>query len=338
MVSSSIKTPKVLVASEEIFGPATPYAGMLKDAGFEVCFPEKATFLAGLISAAEQAKELHGCAAVIAWGEPYPGSLLDRLPDLRVIARAGVGFDKVDIAAATEAGIVVTITPTANFEAVAEHTFALMLAVARNVSKNDREMRAGRYPHHANVSLREKTLGIIGLGRIGRAVALRAKAMRMTVIAYESYPDFEFIREHAIELVELEHLLSVSDFVSLHCPLNEQTQGLMNQARLSKMKPTAILINTARGGLVVEEDLVEALNKETIRGAGLDVFEEEPTDPANPMFELDNIVVTPHEAGVDELSIEKTGLEAARNIIDLREGRWPDQAVVNGDLKGKWTW
>ena len=160
----------------------------------------------------------------------------------------------------------------------------------------------------------------------------------MRVIATELYPDREFVAEHGIELVDLDTLLGSSDYVSLHCPLNDETRGFVNKTLLESMNPNGALINTARGGLVVESDLVDALKSGQIAGAGLDVFEEEPTDPNNPLYELDNVIVSAHVAGNDELSLVEMGLEAAQNIIDLHDGKWPGGSVVNRDLEGRWNW
>ena len=162
--------------------------------------------------------------------------------------------------------------------------------------------------------------------------------MRMRVIATELYPDREFVDEHGIELVDLDTLLGSSDYVSLHCPLNDETRGFINKTTLESMNPDGALINTARGGLVVERDLLGALKSGQIAGAGLDVFEEEPTDPKNPLYELDNVIVSAHVAGNDELSLVEMGLEAAQCIVDLHDGVWPGGSVVNRDLEGRWSW
>jgi phosphoglycerate dehydrogenase-like enzyme len=275
---------------------------------------------------------------VLAWGEKYTRGVLAALPELRVIARIGVGLDSVDIPAATERGIAVTVTPTANHEAVAEHAMALLFAAAKSIPRDDKATRAGEWPIQMHQPVRGKTLGIVGLGRIGRDTAVRALAMRMRVIATEKYPDQAFVEQHGIELMELDALLTRSDYVSLHCPLTEETRGLINRQRLAQMRPDSVLINTARGGLVVEEHLLEALTAGQLRGAALDVFEREPVAAANPLLQLDNVVVSAHTAGIDTLAMENMGIEAAQCIIDLSRGQWPDEAAVNGDLKKAWKW
>ena len=263
--------------------------------------------------------------------------MLAALPELRVIARAGVGFDRVDVPAATKHKVVVTITPTANHAAVAEHTLALLFGVARAVALNDRVMVAGQWIRQTLQPLRGRTIGLVGLGRIGRSTATRCLGLEMNVIAHELFPDQDFVKQHGIKLVEFPTLLKTADFVSLHCPLNEDTRGLMNAAAFALMKPGSIFINTARGGLVVEADLIAALKSGHLGGAGLDVFEEEPTDPANPLFKMDNVVLCPHLGGGDLQSIADIGAEAARSIVTLHNGQWPpDAAVLNGTLKEGW--
>jgi phosphoglycerate dehydrogenase-like enzyme len=161
----------------------------------------------------------------------------------------------------------------------------------------------------------------------------------MKVMAYELYPDKDFVAKNSIELVDLDTLLKRSDFVSLHCPLSDETRGLMNAAAFAKMKPGSVFINTARGGLVVESALIAALQSGHLGGAGLDVFEQEPTDPGNPLFKMDNVVVCPHLGGGDSQSIADMGAEAAQSIVTLFQGNWPpDAAVLNGSLKAGWRW
>ena len=160
----------------------------------------------------------------------------------------------------------------------------------------------------------------------------------MKVIATEKYPDQAFVEQHGIELIDLDALLARSHYVSLHCPLSEETRGLIDRQRLARMRPDGVLINTARGGLVVEEHLLEALTSGQLRAAALDVFEREPAGTDNSLFQLDNVVISSHTAGTDTLSMENMGIEAAQCIIELSRGRWPDEAAVNGELKSSWTW
>ena len=160
----------------------------------------------------------------------------------------------------------------------------------------------------------------------------------MRVIAAEVAPDRSFVEERDIQIVDLDFLLETADYVSLHCPLDDDTRGIINADRLARMKQDAVLVNTARSGLLVEADLVEALSSSTIGGAALDVFEQEPTAADNPLFKLDNVIVSPHVAGNDDIAVESMHIEAAQCVIDLSRGVWPDGAAVNGELKGHWRW
>lgn len=330
--------PTVLITPESLIGVCGPWVAMLEEAGFTIQYPEDSKFTRGLGSAEETIRVLSGASAVIAGGEYLTASVIARLPKLRVIARSGVGYDRVDVAAATARGILVTITPTANHESVAEQTFALLFAVAKGVVVNDIRTRAGGWAKQATQPIRGKTLGIFGLGRIGRSTAVRGRAMRMNVIATEKYPDELFVQEHGIELVNFETLLARSDFLSIHCPLNKETDRLFDRTVFSRMKEGSVLLNTARGGIVVEADLIEALTQGPVAGAGLDVFEREPASADNPLFRLENVVVSPHLGGADTLAQRDMAIEAAECIIKLSRGQWPAGAVVNDPLRAHWKW
>ena len=330
--------PVTLITPEAMREQPAPYVRMLREAGFEVRYPRNTKFARGLGGPAEVIEELRGVDAVIASGEPYTPEVLTALPDLRVIARAGVGYDKVNIAAATQQGIAVTITPTSNHEAVAELAMALLLGATKSIVVNDRAVRQGQWPRKLLRPVRNQVMGILGLGRIGRSTAIRAAALGMRVIATESAPDESFVQQHGIELVDFPTLLATSDFLSIHCPLNAETEGLFNADVFSQMKPGSILINTARGRLVVESDLLRALQDGPLAAAALDVFEQEPPSPDNPLFRLDNVVLSPHLAGTDEMSLEGMGVEAADCIVKLYQGGWPEGAVVNDQLRDQWQW
>jgi D-3-phosphoglycerate dehydrogenase len=325
---------KVLITPMTLAGIDSPYQGVLRDAGFELVFPKRAF----LLTEQELLDVLPGICGVIAGSEPYTPRVLSANPALRVIARAGVGYDAVNVPAATERGVVVAIAPGTNQESVAEHTFALILALAKDVPSQHAAIRAGGWPRRPNLPLRGRTLGIAGLGRIGKAVAERGSAFRMRLIAYEPYPDRAFAKRFGVELVSFEQLLAESDFLSLHLPLTEQSRHLMDKKTLFRMKPTAYLVNTARGGLVCEADLCEALETGRIAGAGLDVFEEEPTQAGNPLFRFEKVVVTPHAAGVDLQSRDDMAVSAARTIVALSRGQWPAEAVVNPEVKARFRW
>jgi phosphoglycerate dehydrogenase-like enzyme len=178
----------------------------------------------------------------------------------------------------------------------------------------------------------------LGLGRIGRAVAARARSLDMIVIATEPNPDRTFTAKHAVEMVDFDTLLTRSDYLSIHCPLTSQTRGMVNKACFDRMKPGSVLINTARGQLVVESDLIQALKSGHLRGAGLDVLEEEPPRPDNPLLQMNNVVLSPHTGGEDTRSFLTMGMEAAECIVKLYRGEWPEGAVVNTLSKENWKW
>jgi len=330
--------PTVLITPESMLRVQAPYVTILREGGFDIHYPKNPLLARGLMTEAETIEELRGMDAIIAGGEHFNPAVIAALPGLRVIARAGVGYDRVNVPAATQHRVALTITPTANHEAVAEHVFAIMLASAKHVVRDDKRLRGGQWSRQLTQPLRGRTFGLLGLGRIGRSTAMRGVAMGMKVIACETNPNQEFVRSNRIELVDLDTLLSRSDYLSLHCPLNDQTRGLVNADFLAKMKPGSTLVNSARGGLVVEKDLVAALTSGHLRGAALDVFEEEPPPADNPLFALDNVVVTPHLAGTDESSLENMGIECAENIVALFKGIWPEGAVVNSELRETWKW
>ena len=265
---------------------------------------------------------------------------MEAAPRLRAIARTGVGYDAVDVEAATARKIAVTITPGANQEAVAEQTFALLLGLVKDVASSDREIRGGIW--NRSPLPRPRSAGgrlvIVGMGRIGRAVATRAVAFGMRVVAFELVADPEFDARYGITRVSFDELLAVSDVVSLHLPLLEATRGLFNSSTFSKMKPGALLINTSRGGLIVEADLVEALRSGHLGGAGLDVFQREPPEADNPLWSLPNLVLTPHLAGVDTRSMADMAEMAARTLVELYQGRWPAHCVVNPEVAPGWKW
>jgi phosphoglycerate dehydrogenase-like enzyme len=326
--------PKVLIAPMTLAGLDGAFLQTLRAAGFELVYPPKAAqmFEEELVHA------LKGIDASLAGSEPYTRRVLAASPKLKVIARVGVGYDAVDLAAATDHGVAVTTTPGANHDAVAEHTFTLILALVKDLVNQHNAMKAGGWPRKTNLPLRGRALGIAGLGRIGKAVALRGECFGMKLLAYEPFPDLEFARRHHVTLVPFERLLAESDFLSLHLPLTPESSFLLNKQTLAQMKPTAFLINTARGGLVCEADLCEALKTKRLAGAALDVFEPEPPDPKNPLLGLDNVVLTPHAAGSDMQSRDDMANMAAQSIVALSQGRWPADQVVNQDVKARFRW
>jgi phosphoglycerate dehydrogenase-like enzyme len=325
--------PKVLITPTTLANRGGPHADLLRQAGFDLVFPSRLA----LLSEEELLRELEGVSASIAGTEPYTRRVFSARPSFRVVARAGVGYDTVDVAAATDHGVAVAITPGTNQDAVAEHTFALILALAKRVVSGHVETCAGRWPRFPTIPLRGQTLGIAGLGRIGKAVAVRGAAFQMPLLAYEPFPDQKFVSQLGIRLVSLEQLLKESDFLTIHVPLGPESKHLINRKTLALMKPTSFLINTARGGLVCEADLLEALQARKIAGAGLDVFEDEPA-LTNPLFQLDNVVVSPHAAGVDHRSLNDMAVAAASAIVNLSRGEWPAEQIVNPQVQTRFRW
>lgn len=239
--------------------------------------------------------------------------ILDHADNLKVIARAGVGLDNVDIEAAKSKGIKVVNTPGGTSIAVAELTLALMLATARNIPRADLSLKKGLWEKKklGGVELYNKTLGIIGLGRIGSEVAKRALAFGMKILVYDPY-----VQQSEFTLVDLDKLLTSSDYITIHVPLTPETQNLLGKAELDKMKKGATLINTARGGIVDEEALYEALSSGKLRCAAFDVFKVEPPFP-NKLFELDNFIATPHLGASTKEGQIRVGVEAAEKVIDI---------------------
>jgi D-3-phosphoglycerate dehydrogenase len=254
--------------------------------------------------------------------------LLDLAPRVRAIAKLGAGLDSVDVVAASQRGVVVFHTPGANNQAVADHTFALILCLARRIVYCDQSLRERRWEHTKIIGLEiwQKTIGIIGLGAIGRCVALRAKGFQMKTVAHDPFWPAEFAEEQGIEKMSLNELLRVSDIVTIHAPLTPENKGLIDKKLLKLMKPTAILINAARGEIVNESDLCQALKNGLIAGAGIDVFEQEP--PTNsPLLELDNVVLTPHTAAFTHEAIDNMSKGIVAQLIDYSQGKKPAYIV-----------
>lgn len=330
--------PEVLFTPEVLVRVPGRWVSMLEEAGFDIRYPDDPTFTRGVCGIDETIRVLKNASAVIAGGEHYTQEVIDALPNLRVIARAGVGYDRVSVDAATKRGIAVTITPTANHESVAETVFALIFAIAKNVIANDHRVRIGKWDERTTQPVRSKTLGLFGLGRIGKSTAIRARAMGMRVLATETRPDISFAQQHTVEIVPFDELLAQSDYLSVHCPLTPQTQAMFNADVFASMKEGSAFINTARGGLVVEKDLYEALLSGHLGAAGLDVFEVEPAPIDNPLFQLKNVVLMPHLGGADWLSLTNMAIEAADCIVKLSRNEWPTGAVVNEQLQSSWRW
>jgi D-3-phosphoglycerate dehydrogenase len=258
---------------------------------------------------------------------------IEAAPNLKVIARAGVGLDNVEIPAATAAGVLVVNAPTSNIVSAAELAVSLLLAVARNVVPANLALKNGQWKRSqfGGVELHGKTVGIIGMGKIGMLVAQRLAGFDMNFIAYDPYVKTAPSGGPEIEMVSLDELLTESDFVTIHIPKTDQTQGLIDSVALAKMKPTAFIINAARGGVLDEVALFDALTAGTIAGAGLDVYATEPcTD--SPLFALDNVVATPHLGASTEEAQEKAGIAVAESVVAAFAGKEVPGAVNAGNI------
>ncbi|MDK2799301.1 MAG: glyoxylate reductase [Clostridiales bacterium] len=258
--------------------------------------------------------------------------LMEKAKKLKVVSNYAVGFDNIDLKEATRRGIMVTNTPGVLTETTADLTFALMMASARRLVEADKYVRVGRWKTWGPMlmlgqDLYGATLGLIGLGRIGYAVAKRAKGFDMNVIYYSTHRKEEAEKELGIKYVDLEQLLKESDFVSLHVPLTSDTKHLINKNTLSLMKKTAILINTARGPVVDEDALYEALVNKKIYAAGLDVMNPEPPSSDNPLLKLDNVIVLPHIASASIKTRTKMAIMAAENLVAGLKGEIPRNLV-----------
>lgn len=249
------------------------------------------------------------------------GRVLDAAPRCRAVVRYGVGVDNIDVAHATDLGMLVANVPAYCMDEVAEHALALLLTLARKVVVLSQAVQAGRWglqPAHPMHRLRGQVLGIIGFGRIGRALAQKALGIGFRTIAYDPFPDTEAAARLGVELVPLETLLREADLVSIHVPLTPETHHLINAERLRLMKPTAAIVNTARGPLVDELAVAEAVRAGRLGGAGLDVLEQEPLPADRPLRGIDNLVITPHAAFYSEESLvelQRQAAEAARRIL-----------------------
>ena len=255
--------------------------------------------------------------------------LLDRLPNLQLIIRYGVGVDTLDIPAATAHGVVVAYYPDYCQPEVANHATMLLLAVARKLLPHDRAIRDGRYrgaPLGVSPPIFGETMGIVALGNIGQQFASRARALGMHVVAYDPYVSDELFRRHGVErMATLADLLRRSDHISIHAPLTPETRHMFSREQFAMMKPSAILVNTARGSIVDQDALVEALREGRIAGAGLDVFEVEPLPGDSPLLTMENVALTPHSAFYSERSNREIKERIGKTVVAFMQGRWPDE-------------
>lgn len=326
--------PTVIVGSPVLHHQPGEHTAILEAAGFTVRYPEPS---GDQMTEEQLLANLDGVDAALAGAEPYTRKVLESFPQLRVISRTGVGYDAVDLAAAAERKIPVCVTPGTNHDAVAEQAWALYLALAKEVVRFHGMVAKGEFARGITRPIWGQTLGIVGLGRIGKAMAVRARAFGMRVIAYDPYATAEMASD-GTELVTLDELLAKSDVISLHAPMCPETDCIVRAETIAKMKDGVYIINTARGGLVEESALAAALASGKVGGAGLDVFANEPP-VGSPLLTAPNVVFSPHVAGISQDSLRRMAVMGAQTIVDLFEGRWPAERIINAEQIGpRWKW
>lgn len=319
-------TARVLKQNEEVFD-------ILRENGCEIvpnpCYGR-------MLSEEELIQNLQGIDGLILGMEKINANILSKLDSLKVISRFGVGYDNVDVAAATAKGIAVTNVPGQNSESVAELAIAHMLAISRKIPTGWDQVRDGRWDIINGCELKDKTLGIMGLGRIGKSVALKAKAFNMKVIVYDrsaATKKADFCKENDIEIVSKEELLTRSDYVSLHMPGAAELKNFIGAEELNMMKPTAFLINTARGALVDEDALYTCLSEKRIAGAALDDLVNHPLQKDDKLLSLDNVIITPHMGANTTEANQRTKLMVIYNLLAGLTGEYNENTVNLAELK-----
>ena len=321
---------QILITSRA-FNPNSENARMLEAAGHELVYANSTRNLNEdeLVALLTPAR----FSAIIADVDAYTAKVISAAaPELKIIARFGTGCDAVDVSAANRAGVVVTNTPGANAVSVAELAFGFLICLSRYILSQDRTIRAGGWQRTIGPELAGKTVSLIGLGAIGTEVAKRCQAFGVRVLACTRSPKPGLDTQLGFRYVDFETALRQADFVSLHTPTTPQTRGFINKTTLALMKPSAFLINTARGELVNESDLIAALQNQQIAGAALDAFQQEPPRDKR-FFELDNVILTPHAGGNSIEAIERMGLGSAQEVLRVLAGKEPVHAVK--PLQGK---
>jgi len=286
-------------------------------------------------------KDAH--AIVLRTGIQITRDLLGRAEQLLTISRTGGGVDNVDLEAATEKGVIVTSSLGANTSSVIEHALALILALSKQLFLMDREVRKGNFGiRYKNLprDLQGRTLGVLGFGRIGSGLAqICHRSFQMKILANDDYLPEDVkssYRSWAI-FTSKEELFRQADIVTIHIPLTEETRGMVNASLLSLMKPDAFLVNTSRGGVIQEKDLIEALQKKALAGAGLDVFEHEPLESDNPLLQMDNVILTPHSAALTKECVVRMAVAGAERVVALLNGRIPDH-IANPEVLNQEKW
>lgn len=279
------------------------------------------------LTSEEVARLLPGIDGYIAGLDVIDANALKTADKLKVIARYGVGVDNVDLKFAREKGIVVTNTPGANSVSVAELALALMLALARQLPEAVDAVHQGKWPRYSGISLEGKTIGILGLGAIGKQLARRLAGFDCKILAFDPFADKQFAAKNNIELVAMDEVIQKSDFVSLHLPLLPETRSIVDDTFISKMKKGSFLINTSRGEIVDEGALLRGLQSGLLRGAGLDAFTTEPPDPQNPLLSLPQVIATPHLGAQTDGATSNMGWLAMKDCLAVLKGEQPSFRV-----------
>ncbi|QXE17863.1 phosphoglycerate dehydrogenase [Clostridium sp. 001] len=286
------------------------------------------SYLPADIAEDEFIEKIHDVDALIVAFTQINENVLKNAPNLKIVCKHGVGVDNIDLEATKKRNVYVTNVPNANKHAVADFAFGLILASARQIPQANDLTKKGEWPRIFGTDVHGKTLGIIGLGNIGKEVAFRAKGFSMNVLAYDPYPDEKFAAQNGITFVTIDELLKQSDFVSIHIPLLDSTRDLINYQKMKIMKKGSYLVNASRGGIVVENDLYKALKEGVISGAALDVFTEEPLK-SHPLFELPNFIASPHIAGYTAGATDALGMTCVENIVNVLVNNEKPEFIVN---------
>ena len=309
---------KVLITPRSFEHIKDKFLELLKDAEIEVVMNPYGR----VIKEDEMVELIKDMDGIIVGIDPITKRVIYNASKLKVISKYGVGVDNIDLESVKERNIVVTNTPNANSNAVAELTVGLIISVLRNIPLSDRRVREKKWDRFIGYELYGKTLGVIGTGSIGKRVIKLLKGFDLNILCYDKFPDYEWAEKENIKYVNFDELLKRSDIITIHIPLTEETRHLISERELSLMKKTAVIINTSRGGIINERDLYKFLKEGKIYGAGLDVLEDEP--PQNsPLIELDNVVITSHIGAHTQESIENMAFMAIDNLISVLKGKEP---------------
>lgn len=313
---------KILVATRSFGSTSSKPWDVLNQAGCEIVKAD----MSQKMSEERLIELLQGVDGAIIGVVPMSAHVMEHAPSLKVVSMHGVGVDHIDLTAAAQKGVVIANCQGANDQSVADLTIGLMVSIARDIPSLDKAVRGGGWGAHTGSELWKKTLGLVGLGRIGRGVAKRALGFDMQVLAYDPYVQAEDVGQ-GISLVSFDVVLQEADYVSLHAALSDETRCMIGAAQLQGMKPSAYLINTSRGALVDEDALYVALAEKQIAGAALDVYDVEPPKDS-PLLQLENVVVVPHIGAHTRESIERVGVMAAENVLRTLHGGQPHYRIV----------